>query len=61
MDLSEVVHRLNVENRAAISRATRIPYDTLCRIADGRTKNPRVKTVDTLRSYFVTLDVSRKQ
>lgn len=38
--------------RGRISQDTGVPYFTLAKIAQGRTKNPRAHTVQALHDYF---------
>lgn len=49
-----VMRELNREttNLAAVARATKVPKSTIKRIANGRTKNPGVKTVERLARHF---------
>lgn len=35
-----------------ISAATEVPYDTITKIAQGTTKDPRVSSVQRLANYF---------
>ena len=57
MNTEQVISLVKLDpNRAALSKATGIPYYTICKIAQGLTKNPRGKTLDALRDYFCNQD-----
>jgi predicted transcriptional regulator len=39
-----------------IANDTGVPYHTITKIAQGRTENPRINTVDALDKYFRKTD-----
>jgi predicted transcriptional regulator len=53
--LTEVIQRLQASKGqiAAIARASGVPEKTLRKIYSGKTEDPRGKTVDRLRDYFL--------
>jgi hypothetical protein len=57
MTSEEIIDRLRqAKNRMEVSRATGIPYGSLCKIASGETKDPRTSTIERLGSYFSGID-----
>lgn len=40
------------EGLEAIAKASRVPYHTLLKIANGATDDPRISTVEKLQRYF---------
>lgn len=58
--LEVLVHRLASRKGEwrAISRQSSVPYDTLTKIAQGKTKNPRLNTVRALLAALTSGDHS---
>lgn len=40
------------EGLERIARASKVPYHTLLKIANGQTDDPRISTVEKLQRYF---------
>lgn len=40
------------EGLERIARASKVPYHTLLKIANGATEDPRVSTIEKLQRYF---------
>lgn len=54
MNSAEVIQKVReVPNRKALSRESGVSYDYLCRLAQGRIKDPGASKVDKLRAYFL--------
>jgi predicted transcriptional regulator len=49
-----LIERLQSAKRTwrVVSQATGVPYSTLTKVAQGKTRNPRVSTVEALERYF---------
>jgi hypothetical protein len=55
LDFNAILRRLsglNREDLRHIADSSGVPFDTLLKIANGETKNPRVLTVEPLVAYF---------
>lgn len=53
MTSDEVIRRVRESpNRRALSRETGLPYNYLCRLAEGRIREPGAHKVDVLRDHF---------
>ena len=44
-----------------IAAASGVPYSTVCKIAQGRSANPRVNTVQKLADYFHSAEASEPE
>lgn len=57
MELETIRHKLSQYGAmAAAQKATGIGYNALWRIKDGRTKEPRPKTIKLLSDFLATYD-----
>jgi len=59
--LLESIERLRRCSRSdirVISEKTGLPFHTLCKIATGETKDPRVSTIQALTEYYEAADVT---
>lgn len=52
MDLRTIIGRLQKDDLGKVAGATGIPYETLRRIAKGKTPGPRVTTVERIADYY---------
>jgi hypothetical protein len=52
MDLRTIIGKLQNDDLGKVSDATGIPYETLRRIAKGKTPGPRVTTVERIAGYY---------
>lgn len=52
MDLRTIIEKLKSDNLGQVSAATGLPYETLRRIARGKTEDPRVKTIERIAAHY---------
>lgn len=59
MTREEIIKRLRLENRAEVARGTGLRRKYLDKLVYEEIENPGSAQIDTLRSYFLSLDILR--
>lgn len=52
MELRTIIEKLQADDLSRVSDATGLPYETLRRIARGKTPGPRITTVERIAAYY---------